>query len=74
MTTDARADAGRDRQGHLRGAPQGPLPGDGSLQSRWAGLAFTTSSGLSLSMDRSTSGPLGGLPLTPSVGASARKG
>ena len=36
MTTDARADAGRDRQGHLRGAPPGPLAGDGSLPGRWA--------------------------------------
>ena len=70
MTTDARADAGRDRQGHLRGAPPGPLAGDGSLPGRWAGLDFTTSSGLSPSIDRTTSGPCAAC-LSPLLGASA---
>ena len=34
LVTWERADAGRDRQGHLRGAPPGPLAGDGSLPGR----------------------------------------
>ena len=53
LITWERADAGRDRQGHLRGAPAGR----GWFSPRSLGLVFTTSSELSPSIDRTMGYP-----------------